>query len=323
MENLLDRIERRTERLEARLAAVERRLASGAGAPSSKASSSGSGRAPAQSIPPWKMDAPSLQALASEMRAAVKKDAAAALNLEPAAEGSYLSQHARNVSKLAMFLAARHGLSEPTVQAVGLCGLLHDAGMDCLPHDFLWLDRPLTQEEFRTVRMHPARGAEYVRQHYAFGSLLDSVVPAVVEQHHERSDGSGYPRGLAGDRIHDLARILAVADSYEAMVTPRPFRAARHPADAMRLLLLQGWHSPKPALYDRNVLKTFVCASSLYPVGCSVLLGDGRRGRVVEAGPDPRRPVVEILSGEGCGGMVDLARHPGISVAAPPPAVGG
>ena len=270
---------------------------------------------PKEAQPPWKMDAAHVESLVADMYSAAKNNPLAALDFEVGGTGNYLTAHARNVSKLAMFLADRHGLSEASTRTVGICGLLHDAGMDCLPHEFVSEGRPLTQEEYLQVRTHPSRGAEYIRQHYRFGSLLSSVIPAVVEQHHERSDGTGYPNGLAGGRIHNFARVLAIADSYEAMTTPRPFRAPRHPADAMRALLVQGCHSEETGMYDRSMLKTFVWSSSLYPIGCKVDLADGRLARVVSATADPKRPVIKLLTGSRSGQVVNLTQHRKLSIA--------
>ena len=270
---------------------------------------------PKEAQPPWKMDAAHVESLVADMYSAAKNNPLAALDFEVGGTGNYLTAHARNVSKLAMFLADRHGLSEASTRTVGICGLLHDAGMDCLPYELVSEGRPLTQEEYLQVRTHPSRGAEYIKQHYRFGSLLSSVIPAVVEQHHERSDGTGYPNGLAGGRIHNFARVLAIADSYEAMTTPRPFRAPRHPADAMRALLVQGCHSEETGMYDRSMLKTFVWSSSLYPIGCKVDLADGRLARVVSATADPKRPVIKLLTGSRSGQVVNLTQHRKLSIA--------
>jgi len=259
--------------------------------------------------PPWKMTPAHVEALAADLYSAVKKEPHEALNFQPAAESFYLTAHARNVSKLAMFLADKHGLSEASTRTVGICGLLHDAGMDSLPRDLLSANRPLTQQEYQQVRMHPTRGAEYVRRHYDFGSLVSSVVPMVVEQHHERSDGTGYPRGLAGDGIHEFARILAIADSYEALTTPRAFRRPKHPTEAMRTLLLQGYPSPDSGMYDHAILKTFLWSASLYPIGCKVNLSDGRRAEVISATADPKRPVVKLLGQKHTAEAVDLTQH--------------
>jgi len=304
----------RLDSLEERLAALERRLVDGthADAASTRAGNGGPPlREPAQ---PWKLDSDQLVALTDELYNEVKADPAAAFTFEQGA-GSYLGSHARNVARMGMFIADRHGFSEASVRAIGLCALLHDAGMDALPHDFIVEGRPLTPEEYRQVRLHPAAGAEYVREHFRFHGLLDTVIPTAIEQHHERSDGSGYPAGLAGERIHDFARVLSIADSFEAMTTPRPFRKPLNQPEAMRSLLVQGWRSAGGGMYDHSLLKTLVFSASLYPPGSSVRLSDGRRARVVAATSDPKRPVVKATAADGSEETIDLSRHLQVAIA--------
>jgi len=305
LELQLERLASHVARLDKRLATVEQHTLSAFRPP--RATSS-------PMPPPWKMDEARVEELAEEMYSQVKGNPSGALDFEVPGEDSYLTAHAKNVSRLAMFLADKHGFSEVSTRTVGICALLHDAGMDRLPHGFLTADRPLTDEEYQQVRMHPIRGAEYIREHYEFGSLLSSVIPTVVEQHHERADGTGYPYGLSGGSTHDFARVLAIADSYEAMTTPRPFRAPRHPAQAMRTLLLQGYPSPEGGMYDRGMLKTLVWSMSLYPVGCEVRLSDGHHAKVMSATADPKRPVVKVLAGDHSGRVVDLSKHKNLAI---------
>jgi len=308
----------RLDSLEGRLAALERMIGSMTRSDEGEHNGSPLRRNEAAPLPepiqPWKLDSEELVALTDELYGEVKADPAAAFRFEQAGSGSYLGPHARNVARMGMFIADRHRFSEASVRAIGLCALLHDAGMDALPHEFIAQGRPLTPEEYRQVRLHPAAGAEYVRDHFRFHGLLDTVIPAAIEQHHERSDGSGYPAGLAGERIHDFARVLSIADSFEAMTTPRPFRKPLSQPEAMRSLLVQGWRSAGGGMYDHGLLKTLVFAASLYPPGSSVRLGDGRRARVVAATSDPRRPVVKAASADGSEETIDLTRHPDVAI---------
>jgi len=261
-------------------------------------------------LPPWKLDAAALMELVERLCVDIKENPLAAFSFERAGNGSYLARHSRNVARLAVFLAARQGLSDTSVRTVGLCALLHDAGMDCVEDGFISESRPLAPHEYRKVREHPSAGAAFVRENFIFGGLLDSVVPAVIEQHHERCDGSGYPHGLQGERIHDFARILAVADSFEAMTTPRPFRSPQHPSQAVRSLLIQGYRFPRGGMYDRKVLRTFVDSASLHPLGCWVKLSDGSSGIVCGTTADPKRPIVKLSTGE----KVNLRQRTGIEI---------
>jgi len=129
--------------------------------------------------------------------------------------------HAQTVGDLAARIARQHGLSEAEVRATHLAGMLHDLGKVAV--DQLILERPrgLTTAEWREVRSHPVRGAEILA---TIEPLAD--VARYVRHHHERPDGGGYPDGLAGSDIPLPSRIVAVADAYDAMVRPRPYREA-------------------------------------------------------------------------------------------------
>jgi len=304
-----DLLEERIAELARRLDRLEMRLASLEGHARRPAMQKAPVRRASQPRPPWRLDAAGIEALVDAMYERAVKGPQEALAFERPAGRDYLAAHSRNVARLAMFIAARHGFSEASIRTIGICGLLHDAGMQGTGAGIISSARPLTDEDYEWIREHPVRGAQFIRRHYRFEGLLSSVVPLVVEQHHERSDGTGYPKGLKSEQIHDFARVLAIADSYEAMTSPRPFREAMHPAKAMRRLLLQGYRSPEGGMYDHRVLKTLVWSTSLYPVGCDVNLSDGRGARVVSATKDPRRPVVQLLEGGAPGPVVDLTAH--------------
>lgn len=133
----------------------------------------------------------------------------------------YTAGHQERVSQLAGAVARRMGLSGESVRGIQVAGLLHDIGKVCVPSDILSKPGKLTTLEFDLIRDHPSRG----------GQILGRVdfpwpVREIVEQHHERLDGSGYPRGLVGEEIRLEACIMAVADVVEAMISHRPYRAA-------------------------------------------------------------------------------------------------
>jgi putative nucleotidyltransferase with HDIG domain len=131
----------------------------------------------------------------------------------------YTQGHERRVAALSRRLAAEMGLATDDIEGVEIAALLHDIGKLRVPAGILAKPRKLTNPEMALVREHAVCGAEIL-------SDIDFPWPIaeVVAQHHERMDGSGYPRGLAGDEIHEYARILAVADVVEAMSSHRPYR---------------------------------------------------------------------------------------------------
>jgi diguanylate cyclase (GGDEF)-like protein len=137
-------------------------------------------------------------------------------------------QHLRGVSALAARLALELGLDTSEAHRAGMAGRLQDIGNVAIPDGIVIRPEPLSEEEWAQVRRHPAVGAAVISRIPRLGMLA-----AVVRAHHERWDGRGYPDGLQGESIPLEARILAVADAFEAMVAGRPYRPAISPAAAL------------------------------------------------------------------------------------------
>jgi len=133
----------------------------------------------------------------------------------------YTAGHQRRVSELAVAIASRLGLDEESVRGVRIAGLLHDVGKITIPAEILSKPGPLSAMEFALIKAHSQAGSEILAS-IDFGFPIADI----VRQHHERLDGCGYPAGLKGDQILPEARILAVADVVEAMISHRPYRAA-------------------------------------------------------------------------------------------------
>ncbi|MEE4244172.1 MAG: HD domain-containing phosphohydrolase [Kangiellaceae bacterium] len=131
----------------------------------------------------------------------------------------YTSEHQRNVSVLANKIALALELSKRQIEAVTIGALVHDIGKMAVPTEILNKLRPLLPAEYSLIQLHSTAGAEIFRNIDLPFSLAE-----MIEQHHERIDGSGYPKGLKGDEIVLEARIIAVADTFDAMATDRPYR---------------------------------------------------------------------------------------------------
>jgi putative nucleotidyltransferase with HDIG domain len=130
------------------------------------------------------------------------------------------ARHSETVGRYAELMARELGFSEERTGRVRLAGLLHDIGKVGIPDAILRKPAKLTNEEFETIKTHPELGAQILEH----PSLAD--IREWVSTHHERPDGRGYPLGLAGEAITLEARILAVADAYEAMTSDRSYRSA-------------------------------------------------------------------------------------------------
>jgi putative nucleotidyltransferase with HDIG domain len=133
---------------------------------------------------------------------------------------SEAAQHSRRVGRYAGAVAAQLGFDEEQVESVRLAGLLHDIGKLAVSNQILRKPGPLSGDEWREIREHPRIGAEMLS-----AAGLDDL-SSWVRSHHERPDGRGYPDGLFGDNIPLEARILSVADSYEAMTSDRAYSSA-------------------------------------------------------------------------------------------------
>jgi putative nucleotidyltransferase with HDIG domain len=136
------------------------------------------------------------------------------------------ARHSETVGRYAEMMARELGLPEQRVGRVRLAGLLHDIGKVGVPETILQKPGKLTQEEFEIVKQHPELGAQILEH----PCLAD--VRGWVGAHHERPDGGGYPLGLRGDALPLEARIVAVADAYEAMTSDRAYRSSIGPAAA-------------------------------------------------------------------------------------------
>jgi HD-GYP domain-containing protein (c-di-GMP phosphodiesterase class II) len=143
------------------------------------------------------------------------------------AKDGYTASHEEDVAELATRVAVRLGLDQSRAADVRHAALLHDVGKVAIPSEILLKPAPLNDTEWATMRRHSEIGGELVARIPAF----EHLAPA-VRASHERWDGGGYPDGLAGERIPLAARIIAACDTYEAIVTDRPYRAARSPRDA-------------------------------------------------------------------------------------------
>ena len=153
--------------------------------------------------------------------------ALAALTSTVEAKDDYTACHGEDVAVLAERIALRMSLSRPQARDVRYAAMLHDIGKVAVPSEILLKPGPLTDEEWVTMRSHAAVGGELVGRIDAFAHLAPAVRAS-----HERWDGDGYPDGLAGEGIPLAARIIAACDTYDAIVTDRPYRAARSPREA-------------------------------------------------------------------------------------------
>jgi len=134
----------------------------------------------------------------------------------------YTKHHCERVTKYSLAIAKKMGLNEEELLGLEFAGLLHDIGKIGIPSEIINKQGMLTEEEYKVVKKHPELGFDLLKNM----TFLDSS-SRILLQHHERVDGKGYPYGLEADEIDKLAKILAVADAYDAMTTVRPYRTGK------------------------------------------------------------------------------------------------
>ena len=198
---------------------------------------------------------------------------------------------------------------------LGMGLLVHDIGKLIVPTEILNKPGELDEAEWALMRTHPQAGLQMLRS-----DLISPLVKAVVRWHHERWDGSGYPEGKAGEDIHELARICAVADVYDAVTSERVYASAKPSHVGVKVILDgAGKH------FDPEVVNVFSKLVAPYPPGVEITLEDGRSGIVVSVPPNAvDRPLVRITDGRGAPYEVALEDDPGICIRgweAPAPSV--
>jgi putative nucleotidyltransferase with HDIG domain len=206
------------------------------------------------------------RATSEELSAAIERQERTNLSFATAlvatldARDRYTAGHSAAVAVYARDIAERLGLSEADQRLAHLAGLVHDIGKIGLPPGLLEKMGPLTLDERRRMEVHPSIGERILRNVEGYEEIAEAV-----RFHHERIDGQGYPDGLSAGEIPLLARVLAVADAYDAMTSDRPYRGAMS-SDVARLRLAQGVGTQ----FDTAVVAAFeailASASADYPV---------------------------------------------------------
>ncbi|MBC3805926.1 HD-GYP domain-containing protein [Undibacterium seohonense] len=185
----------------------------------------------------------------------------------------YTYMHSVAVCALMIALSRQLGLSDDETREAGLAGLLHDIGKMAVPSEILNKPGRLTDEEFVSVKEHPSAGHAMLLESKGVGQIaLD-----VCLHHHEKMDGSGYPKGLKGEEISLYAKMGAVCDVYDAITSNRPYKSGWCPAESLKKM--SEWSRGH---FDEVVFQAFVRSIGIYPVGTLVKLQSGRLGVVVE-----------------------------------------
>ena len=184
----------------------------------------------------------------------------------------YRYHHGISMAVWAAIIGRHIGLHRDELEKLAVGCAMCDVGMTQLPPELLDQAENLTEQQLKIVRAHPTMGAEMVAE----SKDVDFEVLAIIENHHERMDGSGYPRGIEGAAIPLLARIAGLVDTYDAMITARPYASSRTSHEATQELL-----DCKGTLFQEALVEQFVQSIGLFPTGTLVELNTSEVAIVV------------------------------------------
>jgi len=200
---------------------------------------------------------------------------------------SYLIEHSLNVSILMSVFAKHLGFEKRLIQELALGAFLHDIGKVLLPNDILSKRSELTAKENKIIRSHVALGLKLLED----SPSISHIAMNMVREHHERLDGSGYPKQLKGDEISQYGRMIAIIDSYDAMTSERPYKKSIHPINAFKTLIAES-----PSNYDEELVEKFIQCMGVYPIGTLVKLNSGKLGLISRLNKrKPLHPYVRVF----------------------------
>lgn len=209
--------------------------------------------------------------------------------------------HCLNVSLLCNVMGKWLDFSESDLETLVLAGLLHDIGKLTIPDSIIKKPGKLTQEEFELIKTHPARGFEILRN-----QKLPSAVKYAALMHHERCDGSGYPHGLTYEKIDRFARLVSIADVYDAMTATRVYRSSMSPFTVVDVFQNEGLQKYDPEcilIFLEHIVDTYI--------NNKVLLSNGNVGEIVMINKQAlSRPLIRLNDNQ----FVDLTAYKELTI---------
>lgn len=199
----------------------------------------------------------------------------------------YTFNHSVNVSLISMLIGKRLGLSQPYIEVLGTASMLHDLGKLVVPREILNKPGRLTESEWRVMYAHPEQGAQKLLERVD----AHDIAITVAYEHHSGYVGDGYPTLVPGKRQHIYSRIVAIADVFDALTSPRAYRTQLSPAEALKYVI-----DGQGTNFDPDLVKVFFRTTGVYPVGTAVYFNTGETGVVHDTNESaPVRPVVKLV----------------------------
>lgn len=247
----------------------------------------------------------------------VKEDPATLVNfiLGTTFNDNNMARLSVNTAILATILCEELELPKERTENIIISALLHDVGMMRIPDKVVNKTGTLTEVERQTIEAHTVYGYKTTLSEF----MYTNDIAASVMQHHERWDGKGYPNNISGNDIDFGARIIAVADAFIAMITPKPYRDLMLGYQAMKNLL-----ADNARRFDPAIIKAMIRSIGIYPIGSMVLMNNASLARVIKSSPEtPMRPFIRILIDEKGrimdqnAGLIDLKENKHLFIVRP------
>jgi len=206
----------------------------------------------------------------------------------------YTFNHSANVCVMSVGFGQKLGLSKVALEALGMGALLHDVGKTVIPREVLNKPGKLIEDEWGLMRRHPTMGVKSLLKNHSPSDLLLYAI-LIAFEHHQRVDMTGYPHVKEKRQQSFLSKIVALADCYDALTTPRIYRRiALKPPEAFKIMIEESGKA-----FDAELLKFFILSVGLYPIGSLVKLDTGEMGLVYSANQQSRyidRPLIKVVS---------------------------
>lgn len=216
---------------------------------------------------------------------------------------NYTYAHSVNVCIISVMVGVALNLNRRQLETLGIGALMHDIGKILIDNKILNKPDKLEPQESELIKKHARDGYELLKKKADINFLSSHV----VFQHHEREDGSGYPRGLTGKRIHRFSKIVAVVDTYDAMTSNRAYRE-----EITTLHALAEIKQEAARKFDPNVVEAFLRVVAPYPIGSTLLFKNGQKAIVKEV--SRHECLVEVIEGSEMGNTFNLYHHPNLEV---------
>lgn len=199
----------------------------------------------------------------------------------------YTAEHSLNVAVLSMVLGHHLDMPRFDIEALGVAAMLHDVGKMHTPETILKKPGKLSDEELQVMRQHPELGTDILGSSHG---ISDEAL-AVAHDHHERLNGSGYPRNLSDNEISHFAKIVSITDSFDAITSNRVYGRGRTNVEAFQILQASSGN-----LFQSELVSKFIHAIGIYTPGTTVQLRDGNYAVIMKSNPDhPWRPIIMVL----------------------------